>query len=232
MKKSSFPFRLLAVVLLTALLLSGCSAALGRQLREKAESYLSALTKAPGVSDRFTLGETPKLGPKSASADFSVSSETFGKTFTVRVSRDGSEISDDYYSLYLSDEAVRAVQAVYGSAVGDTAFTPAVSFRKGMLSAALSRHAAGSLKELYALSGNAMLLEIDINTAGKANLSEAQIDRLLLALASEGLYCRLYPYISDAVWFEVSADGFWKNTQTGADGGAMLNRVSYTPAAP
>ena len=218
-----------AVLLLTAAL-SGCSNFIDRMMREtreKAETYLSQMEKTSGVSDHFTLGET-----NTKNADpigFSVTSETYGKNFTVYVKRDGSEITDTYYALYLQEEADRSVKAAFEEASAGAAYTPSVSFKKAPFPA-LSRHAAGSLKELYALSGNEEMLEIRVSTAGKDNMDDAQLDRLLLALQKAGLYGTLTPYPSSSVWFEICPDGFWKNVQTGADSGAYLNRDAYTPA--
>ncbi|MBR6704083.1 MAG: hypothetical protein IKI82_01500 [Lachnospiraceae bacterium] len=231
MKKRIMLMILSAVLLLTAAL-SGCSNFIDRrmrEMREKAETYLSQMEKTSGVSDHFTLGETLKNTEKADPIGFSVASETYGKNFTVYVKRDGSEITDTYYALYLQDEADRSVKAAFEEASAGAAYTPSVSFRKGSFPA-LSRHAAGSLKELYALSGNEEMLEIRISTAGKDNMDDAQLDRLLLTLQKAGLYGTLTPYPSSSVWFEICPDGFWKNVQTGADSGAYLTRDAYTPA--
>ena len=230
MKKCTVWLMILCL-LFSSVLFGGCSAVLGKQLREKVESYVSRLEKAPGVSDRFTVGETPGFGSKTSLIGFPVKSETYGKEFLVYVSRDGSEISDQYYTLYLQKEAEEAVLSVFEACGTDPAFTPSVSLGR-IANPALSNHAAGSLKELYTLSGNALMLEIHVKSGGTDNLDEAQTDRLMLELKKEGLYSNFFPYISSAVWFEVTPEGFWKNTQSGADNGAYLNRDAYTPAAP
>ena len=75
------------------------------------------------------------------------------------------------------------------------------------------------------------VMEIRLKLAGGANPDDAAVDKALIALREKGYYCRFYPYVSEAVWFEILPDGFWKNVQSGADNGAYLNRTEYTPFA-
>ena len=231
MKQRRFVFPLLLTALLLAGLLSGCSRLLGRQLREKVASYLSELERTPGTEDHFTLKETPNFESRVSLIGFHVTSETYNQDFLVWIRRDGSEICDDYYTLYLQKDAEEAVCSVLRENAAD--FAPAASVSLGRIAnPAISGHAAKTLKELYALSGNARLLEIHIQAKENGSPDDAQIDRLLLAFQKEGLYSAFFPYLSNSVWFEICPDGFWKNTQSGADSGAYLNRVAYAPAAP
>ena len=231
MKKRFSRLILFCGLLLTAALLAGCSAVLVKQLKEKAEAYLSRLERNTAVSDHFSIRETPKVSERTGPVDFTVFSETYQDSFKVSVSRDGTEITDNYYTLYLQQEAEETVAALFRDAVPDPAFTPQTAFYPSQALAASSGHAAGSVRELYALCPGRMFLTLHVRTDGQADLSDAQIDRVLLALQEEGLYARFYPYQSDAVWFEILPDGFWKNLQSGADSGAYLQKTAYTPAS-
>ena len=220
----------LCLLLGLCLLLAGCSEPLKEsQVREKAESYLKKLEKMSGVSDHFTVSsKSIQIPDKASEIPVSVSSETYGAGFTVYVSRDLSKVTDDYYTLYLKQEAAEKVAAAFAGVPGAAAVGAEVSLIS-LSSEALSGHAADSLEKLFALSGSKDLLKIRAKVSEKNELSEAQIDQLLYALQKAGLYGSLYPWASTAKYFQVLPDGFWVLGTTGADSGAYTYRDKYEP---
>ena len=236
MKKMMRPAALLLALVLLAGALSGCTAGEEKKLHAKAAEYVKALQNNKAVSDSFTLSsERVKFSDKTASVPFAVTSKTYGTNFTVWVSRsEGNAVTDDYYRLYLSAEADDKVSSLVAEVLGPGMMGVSVDFER-VESTALSGHAAGSLEEFISLAAKAGAktpLLIHLVNAEQINPDEDAIDSLLLALQEKGYYCLFYPYVSDAVWFEVLPDGFWKNKQTGADSGAYMQRDEYTPAAP
>ena len=225
----------LALVLLAGAL-SGCTKNEEKKLHAKAAEYVKALQNNKAVSDTFTLSDARvDFSDKTSSVPFAVSSKTYGNSFTVWVSRsEGNAATDDYYCLYLRREAEDKLQDLVTEVLGEGIIKVAVDFEK-VENAALSGHAAGSLEELMQIAADKVGLEniliVDLVSAELINLGTEEVDRLLLALQEKGYYCTFYPYVSDAVWFEVRKDGFWMNKQTGADGGAYLQRDAYEPSA-
>lgn len=235
MKKLIRPAALLLILTLLAGALSGCRLGEQKRLRERAKAHLTRLDNHKDVSDTFMLSEEKvKYSDRSASVPFQASSKTYGESFTVWVSRLDDTVTDDYYGLYLRDEAEKKTGAVLKEALGEGTPETRASFMK-IGSPVLSLHAAGSLEELLKISRETLkmnnVMEIRLKLAGGANPDEAAVDKALIALREKGYYCRFYPYVSEAVWFEILPDGFWKNVQSGADNGAYLNRTEYTPAA-
>jgi len=232
--------RFAAAALVLALLgaaLSGCTKNEEKKLHAKAAEYVKALQNNKAVSDTFTLSDArADFSDKASSVPFAVSSKTYGRSFTVWVSRgEGNAATDDYYSLYLRQEAEDKLQALVTEVLGEGIIKVAVDFEK-VENAALSGHAAGSLEELLQIAadkvGLASILIVDLVSSELINPDPEDVDRLLLALQEKGYYCLFYPYVSDALWFEVRKDGFWMNKQTGADSGAYMQRDPYTPSAP
>lgn len=237
MKKMMRPAAVLLALVLLAGALSGCTAGEEQKLHEKAAEYVKKLQNDPAVSDSFTLSnERVKFSDKAASVPFAVKSETYGTYFTVWVSREeGQTVTDDYYCLYLRQEAEDKVSALLAEVLGAGLAEAAVEFGR-FEHPALSGHAAGSLEEFLQIAadqvGTEDLLSIRLRNPEQVNPEAEAIDKLLFALQEKGYYCKLYPYVSDAVWFDVMKDGFWITKQTGADSGAYLQRDPYTPSAP
>lgn len=235
MRKMIRPAALLLVLAVLAGALSGCTLGERKQLTEKAEKYVAALQRNKNVSDTFTLSkERVSIPDKALSIPFSVRSETYGENFTVWVDRgEDGQVTDTYYSLYLRQDAEDKMNAVIAEVLGSNMAHANVSFLPAD-HPAVSGHAAGSTEELIRLAqeaGIGIILDVSIVNPEQLNPEEADVDRLLLALQEKGCYCKLYPYVSDAVSFEVMKDGFWKTTRTGADGGAYMNRTEYTPGS-
>ena len=100
--------------------------------------------------------------------------------------------------------------------------------------AAVSAHAAGSIEEFMKLAGSAGVntaVWIRLKNPEQSNPETEAVDRLITAIREKGWDCRLYPYVSDAVWFDILPDACYINKQT-ADGGAYIKREPYTPAVP
>ena len=214
-------------------LLSGCTAGEEKKLHEKAASYVAELQRNRYVSDTFTLSdEKVSFSDKTASVPFKVSSETYGTSFTVWVSRDGGGVTDDYYRLYLKQEAEDKVSGLFREVLGESMPAAAVDLATSE-SPALSAHAAGSFEDLLRIAGDngsvADIVSIRLRNPEQNNPEKEAVDALLLALREKGYYCTFYPYVSEAVWFEVLPNGFRINKRTGADGGAYLNRTEYVP---
>jgi len=237
MKKIMRPAAALLILVLLAGTLSGCRFTERKELREKAEKYVKELQRKTG-SDTLTLSsDKVKFSDKTLSVPFSVYSETYKASFTVWVPREGtgfSQPTDNYYSLWLKAEAEEKVKALAAEVLGLEKADVSVDFRK-VEHEALSGLAGGSLEELLQIAsekaGLGGILIVRLKNAGQVNPDTEQVDGLLAALQEKGYYGVLYPYASDAVWFEVLKDGFWKTTQTGADSGAYLQREEYTPTA-
>ena len=230
--------RLTAVLLTLALLagtLSGCTLGEEKKLREKAQAYLVRLAHHADVSDTFTLSdEKVKFSDRTASVPFKVASKTYGGNFTVWVSRGEEDTAtDDYYCLYLRKEAEDKINALIEKALGGLMLRASVSFMKTE-NPALSLHAAGSVEELLkiAVDTGLLIMEVDTVSGEGYNPDEDMINAMLIALREAGYWCTFYPYISGAVWFEVRPEGFWRVRQTGADGGAMMDRQEYIPTVP
>ena len=235
MKKMMRAAAALLILVLLGGALGGCTAGEEKKLHAKAEEYVKTLQKKQGVSDSFTVSsERVIFSDKAASVPFSVKSQAYGTDFTVWVSRDGSTVSDDYYRLYLQQEADEKLKALVDETIGEGLMGVSVDFVR-VEHPALSGHAAGSLGELLRLAADKAgvegILIVRLVNAEQINPDEQDVDRLLLALQEKGYYGKFYPYVSDAVWFEVLKDGFWVTKQTGADGGAYLQREEYTPTA-
>ena len=224
--------RLLFCLLLgAALLLAGCSLhpIKEKKMREKAEAYLHLLSRQSGVSDTFRLSEkSVSISSKASLIAFSARSETYQDDFTVYVSQDLSTVIDDYYRLYLKQEASEKVNAVFGSVLGEGGVGAEVTLRASS-DPALSGHAAESLEELIELSGSTLILEIRAKVSEKNEIREAEADRLMLALQEAGYYGSFFPYASTAKYFQIEKDGFWTCGTTGADGGAYAYRDRYEP---
>ena len=229
--------RLTAVLLTLALLagtVSGCTPGEEKKLRERAQSHLNRLAHHADVSDTFPLSdEKVKFSDRTASVPFKVASKTYGGNFTVWVSRSEEDAAtDDYYCLYLRQEAEDKINALIEKALGGLMLRASVSFMKTE-NPALSLHAAGSVEELLKIAGTEpLIMEVDTVSGEGYNPDDGMVDAMLTALREAGYWCTFYPYVSDAVWFEVRPEGFWRDRQTGADGGAMMDRQEYTPAVP
>lgn len=233
MKKT---IRFTAVLLILALLagaLSGCTPGEEKKLRERAQAYLERLAKHKDVSDSFTLSEEKvKYSDRTASVPFKVTSEAYGGTFSVWVSRQDDTVTDDYYCLYLRQEAEEKITALFEKALDGLMLRASVSFVKTE-NPALSLHAAGSVEELLKIAGGAsLIMEVDTVSGEGYYPEEDMVNAMLVALRENGYYCTFYPYMSDSVWFEVRPEGFWRDRQSGADGGAMMERTEYIPTLP
>ncbi|MBO4871945.1 MAG: hypothetical protein J5496_00830 [Lachnospiraceae bacterium] len=232
MREHKINIRILFTLLLCAvLLLSGCSLRplKEKQMREKAEAYLQQLSKQSGVSDTFSLSDRSVSIPAKASLiSFPVRSETYQDDFNVYVSQDLNTVLDDYYRLYLKQEASEKVNAVFKSVLGEGGVGAEVTLRESA-NPSLSGHAAGSLEELIEASGSTLILEIRAKVSEKNEIREAEADRLMLALQEAGCYGSFFPYASDAKYFQIEKDGFWTCGSTGADGGAYAYRDRYEP---
>ena len=235
MKKMMRPAAVLLILVLLAGALAGCRSAEAEKLHERAAEYVKKLQKNNAVSDSFTLSDDDvKFSDKAASVPFAVSSQTYGTSFTVWVSRVDDTVTDDYYRLYLMQEAEDKVKALVDETIGEGLMGVSVDFER-VEHAALSGHAAGSLEELLQIAADKVgidaVLIVRLVNAEQINPGTEDVDSLLLALREKGYYCLFYPYVSDSAWFEVLKDGFWTTRQTGADGGALLQRKEYTPTA-
>ena len=128
--------------------------------------------------------------------------------------------------------ASKTINALIEKALGGLMLRASVSFMKTE-NPALSLHAAGSVEELLKIAGTEpLIMEVDTVSGEGYNPDDGMVDAMLTALREAGYWCTFYPYVSDAVWFEVRPEGFWRDRQTGADGGAMMDRQEYTPAVP
>ena len=222
---------IIALILLLAAFTAGCGASQEKQWREKAEEHLAALQKKVGDADQLTLSkDKPAAEDKSTYAIFSAASKIYGSSFSVYVTRDGSSGEDDYYRLYLKEEAEKRVNALVAETLGADAPKFQVSILSGAGTAGLSLHKISSLDEFLEKTESSLLVSAKLVSDGKITLTEEQADKLLLAFQEEGLFCRLYPYPSSAVSFEILKDEFWKTTQTGADKGAYVQRDKYEPS--
>ena len=233
MKKT---IRLTAVLLILALFvgtLAGCTSGEEKKLREKAQAHLERLAHHADVSDTFTLSdEKVKFSDRTSPVPFKVTSKTYGGDFTVWVSRGDDVSTDDYYCLYLRQEAEDKINALIEKALGGLMLRASVSFVKTG-NPALSLHAAGSVEELLKIAGSEpLVMEVDTVSGEGYNPTDDMVDAMLTALREAEYWCTFYPYVSDAVWFEVRPEGFWRDRQTGADGGAMIQRTKYTPSVP
>ena len=214
---------------LTALLLTACSGGLEKQLREKAESYLSGLAAKTGVADTFSLkAEKADVSGKTDPICFHAHSAKYDKDFALYVSRDGGTVSDSYYTLSMQDQAEKEVAALLKEALGETPFSANISWTSAGLQT-LSGRTFGSLKEFCEAAGSLGPLVIGISSGDKTQLTQEQIDLLLLAMQEKGIRATFYPYASDSVWYEVTNFGIWKTVRSGADGGAYLSRDEYKP---
>lgn len=224
-------FLLLPVLALLVLALSGCGSRLEKQLREKAEQYVKTLAERTGIEDTFKVSsEKPDLSAGTDPVAYIVSSQTYQNDFLVYVSRDGAAVTDTYYTLSMKDIAMRELGEIMEAAIGrDYPKTDVILMYVSQ--ANISGRAFSSLKEFSDAADNVQVLRFDVQGDGKTQLTEEQIDSLLIEIQSRGLKVILYPYISDAVWFDVLPQGIWITTQTGADSGAMLNRKEYVPKA-
>lgn len=234
MKKSMRFAAALGVLILLAGALSGCALGEKKALRGEAESYVKKLQQNAAVSDTFTLSdEKVTFSEKTAAVPFHVYSETYKASFTVWIPRKGSgaQASDDYYSLYLKEEAEQKIGGLLAKTREDPPAAE-VSFMSRQLPG-LSGRAASTLEELLQtaqkLLPDAYVLNVRLKTSDTKQLTQEEIDHLMVALQQEGVYCRLVPYPSSAVSFEILKDGFWKTTQSGADAGAYLQREKYVP---
>ncbi len=234
MKKLIRSAAVLLVLALFAGALSGCTLGEEKKLRERAQAHLVRLAHHADVSDTFTLSdEKVKFSNRAMSVPFKVASKTYGGNFTVWVSRgEENQVTDDYYCLYLRKEAEDKLNALIEKALGGLMLRSSVSFVKTE-NPALSLHAAGSVEELLKITGSEpLIMEVDTVSGEGYNPTEDMVDAMLIALQEAGYWCTFYPYVSDAVWFEVRPEGFWRVRQTGADGGAMMDRQKYTPTVP
>ena len=233
MKRHYRVIALVSILVMLAGLLSGCTAGEEKKLRERAEAYLGRLQKCEGVSDTFTLSqEKAEFSDKTSPVPFRVRSETYGGSFSVWVSRTDDTVTDDYYCLYLRQEAEDKINALIEKALGGLMLRASVNFVKTG-DPALSLHAAGSVEELLKIAGaEPLIMEISTVSGEGYNPTEDMVNAMLIALWKAGYWCTFSPYASGAVWFEVRPEGFWRDRQTGADGGAMMERTEYDPTLP
>ena len=220
---------LLPLLALIVLCLAACGGGLDAQLRPKAEAYLKTLAEKAGVQDSFTLTKDKADTPEKADPiGFTARSEKYQKDFTVYVSRDGSTVTDSYYTLSMRDLVFREGMAMMEEALGSDFPETQVALLP-VPQESLSGRTFASLEEFTKASGSLILLQFDIRGDGKTQLTPEQIDKILMAMQAKGFRATLYPYISNAVWYDVTPDGIWVTTRTGADGGKMLERKEYTP---
>ncbi|MBQ6075482.1 MAG: hypothetical protein IJK86_04930 [Lachnospiraceae bacterium] len=220
---------LLPALALLVLCLSACGGGLDAQLRPKAEAYLKTLAEKAGVQDSFTLTkDKADTADKADPIAFTAKSETYQKEFTVYVSRDGNTVTDSYYTLSMRDMVFNEGMAMMKAALGED-FPETEVVLVPASQEALSGRTFASLKEFMDASGSLLLLQFYIRGDGKTQLTSEQIDKVLIAMQEKGFRATLYPYISNAVWYDVTPDGIWVTTRTGADGGKMLERKEYTP---
>ena len=237
-QKSKRIMLMTAGLLLTAFLLSACHGGLEKTLREKAENYLSTLAEKSGIADRFNLStKGVDLSAKADPIGFSVRSETYGEDFTVFVSRDGKTVTDTYYTLSLKEKAQKEAELLFQAALAKDAPSaniegPSVSF-KPVSDAGLSGRGFDSLKDFCGAAGSLppLVIQVKEKEAGRDQLTENEINLVLQAMQKQGIQGTFYPYASSAVWFEVFPDKVWKVVQSGADGGAMMQREEYLPTA-
>ena len=228
---------LLAGSLMILLTLAACGGGAEKASKEKAEAYLSTLAAKTDIADRFSLGSVIKAEERIAGepTGFRVRSEHFGQDFTVYVSEDGKTVTDTYYSLSLKEKAQKKIETLFQSALekdppSENILGPEVRFKDLPLTA-LSARSFSDLKQFCEAAGALSPLEVMIKekTPGRDQLTENQINLLMLEMQKQGISGSLYPYASSAVWFEITADKIWKNTRSGADGGAMMQREEYRP---
>ncbi len=219
--------------LLSALLVLVLAACGGEEskLRPQAEEYLKTLAEKTGIPDTFTLSdEKPDTSDKNGPVVFTVKSEAYQKNFCVFVSRDGAQVTDSYYTLSMQDQVVKAWSDVIGEVLSaDYPEFGVVLYP--MSSEKLSARSFSSVKEFCEAAGSTLLLRFQVQGEGNNQLTSDQIDGILLRMQENGLWAFLFPYVSDAVWYEVLPGGIWVTTRTGADNGAMLNRREYAPKA-
>ncbi|MBP3729173.1 MAG: hypothetical protein J6H18_02745 [Lachnospiraceae bacterium] len=223
----------LALILCAAmLLLSACSAQLEKDLREKARGYIETLPEKTGIQDRLEL--RPEKADMSSKVDpiaFVVRSNTFQGDFTVFVTRDGKGITDSYYTLSLARQADQEIKELFREVMGEE--HPAVEADFQLVAReAYSGKSFATLKAFCeAEEGQVSPLIIRIRDQGRIQLSQEEVDQLLMAFQERGLSGSFYPYASDSVWFEVGKNTIWQLRRTGADGGALMVRNVYVPTA-
>ncbi len=230
----------LMLCLLMVFGLTGCAGPGQKKAwKESAEQHLAKLQKKVGDADHFTMvTKDPDAADKSLEVFFKVASEKYGEHFSIVVSRDASSCEDNYYSLYLKAEAEERANAALQKALQNSDVLDTVKADVGFLSfpsplpSSLSLHGADTLDDLMAAAPDTVVLNIWIKYSGGRNLLEDEVDSVLCALQEDGVFCRVYPYQSDAVWFELLKDGCWRYKQTGKDNGAMMERDEYFPTVP
>ena len=225
------PYWLLPLLALLVLCLSACGGGLDGKLRPKAEAYLKTLAEKAGVQDSFTL--TSAKASETDAQDtlaFTARSETYQREFSVYVSRDGNTVTDSYYTLSMADEVFREGMAMMEEALGKD-FPETRAVLVPVSREALSGRSFASLEEFQKAAGSLLLVQFYIRGDGKTQTTPEQIDKVLIAMQARGFRATLFPYISDAVWYDVTPNGIWVTTRTGADGGKMLDRKEYVPKA-
>ena len=231
MKRNTYrKYWLLPVMALLILALSACGG-LEKELRAKAEDYVKTLASKTGIQDTFTVSKTkPEMSGDVDPVAFTVSSSAYGKDFSVFVSRDGSRVTDSYYTLSFQDVVVREWSDMIEDALGKDYPETAVVLVPAS-GEKLSGRTFASLEEFNKASGNAMLLRFYVQGGEKSQLTADQIDSILIRMQEKGFMAVLYPYVSDSVWYDVTEKGVYITTRTGADGGRMLDRREYVPKA-
>ena len=234
---------IIPVLLLLVIVLAGCGN-IGQQKmwREKAEQHLAKLQSKVGGADSFTLQSgKPEAPDKSTHVLFKVDSAAYGDSFRILVSRDGAESIDTYYRLYLKEDAEEKINALLQKALAsgfpaDNSVADKVRAEVGFLipseASVISLHAADTADELLEKTEDTIVLDIRIRYSGGRNMNSLEVDAVLCTLQEEGINCKLYPYQSDAVWYELINGKCWETRQTGADGGAMMQRGEYFPSVP
>ena len=214
---------LLLCLMMLIMTLGGCG--LAGRLKSTAETYISTLAAKTGIADTFTLSSAkPDMSSKTDLAGFTVHSKTFSRNFTVFVSRDGKSVTDTYYTLSMEQMAQTELNKIVREVLGQDAPAAAAAFVP-VSSEALSGRSFSSLAEFCKASGGSVL---DLRL-GAAIKEQKDVDAVLLALQEKGIFCRFYPFASDAVMYEILPDEFWITKRSGADGGAYANREKYEP---
>ena len=214
----------LALVLTAMLFVSSCGEE--KKLKEKARNYLTELQGKLTEKDTLTLTGKSGYSSKSDPVVFPASSSLYGKSFTVFVNRDGSAVTDNYYTLFLQDDAQDMVADLIADTLPGRSLGLDVSLQS-YSSPALSYGKVKTLQELYQAMDGAMCLNVTVPQVEGASLQEEEVDLLIRAFLDKEWYCTFSPYGEGIIWFDITKNGVWKTTRTGADNGAFLERDEY-----
>lgn len=209
------------LLFLTALLLALCSCFPSKSARQR---YIDQ-KGAAFPEDQFSLVRTNGQSLNADPVMYACKSSIYYSGFRVYFSKDGT-VADDYYCLYLHDDAEKVITELIRTSTGYTDLRFDLQLRYTSIPEITYRK-LDSFEQLHKLMPEYPFLYLTLKSDG-TNPTKELIDTVLITLQENGYYGTFVP-VDDIEWYDISADVIHKTVRTGKDGGNMLENEEYHP---